>query len=359
MRPLRPRLRRDRRGNVAMLAGLLALPLLGMIGLAVDFGTATAVKAQLDLAADAAALLATTAASNAYLAGDADPVTPAKTAATQRFAAQAGNQAGVSISTVTVAVRQSGAQFSAEVGYQGAVRTTLGQLFGLLTMEVSGQASSSLSVNPYVDVAVLMDVSSSMAIAASPADIAAMQNLTQASSLHSPDNAPYQACGFACHWSATGDDFYALALRNKVQLRIDVLRAAVGNLIANIAALDSHATFRLGLYTFAQDFSQIYPLSGQIAGAAAVLPQIAPHLNECTSNCPDTAFKTAMGSFGAVAGSSGNGGSPQTSQKFLFIVSDGVVDDQSSGYRRIAPIDTPSCDAVKAQGITILTLYTP
>lgn len=353
------RLFRDRRGGVAIMAGLLALPLLGMVGLAIDFGAATAVKAQLDLAADAAALLATTAASNAYLAGAADPIAPAQATATQRFTAQAGRQVGVSISAVTVTVHQSGTQFSADVDYQGAVKTTLGQLFGLLTMGVAGHASSSLSINPYIDISVLMDVSSSMSIAANPDAIAAMQNLTQATDLHAPSNAAHDSCAFACHWTATGDDYYALALRNNIPLRIDTLRGAVGNLVSSIAALNTHAAFRLGLYTFAQDFTQIYPMSDQVADATAVLPQIVPHLNNCTNNCPDTQFAGSLASFGSIAGISGNGASPQTSQKFLFIVSDGVVDDQSTGRRVIAPVSRASCDAIKAQGITILTLYTP
>src|SRR3978361_224632 len=136
-------IRRDRCGSVALLAGLLALPLLGLIGLAIDFGTATAAKAQLDLAADAAALVATTSASNAYLAGVADPVTFAKAAATQRFQAQTGNQTGISISTIKVAVHQSGTLFSADVDYTAAVQTTLARLFGLSTIAVTGQSSAS------------------------------------------------------------------------------------------------------------------------------------------------------------------------------------------------------------------------
>lgn len=348
------RLFRDRRGNMAMMAGLLALPLLGMVGLAIDFGNATAVKAQLDLAADAAALLATTAASNAYLAGVAEPIATAQVVAVQRFTAQARTQAGVSIDTVTVAVHQSGTQFSAEVNYKGIVKTTLGQLFGVLNMGVAGKASSSLSINPYIDISVLMDVSSSMLIAAGPAEMKAMEELTA--------RAGGGRCAFACHSNPSGSDYYTLAVDNKVQLRIDVLREAVRNLIANLAALNTHAAFRLGLYTFAKALDPMYPLSSQIKDASAVLPRIAPYVNLCRGEdeCPDTYFAAAMDNFGLNAGVSGNGAAPATSQKFLFIVSDGVTDDWAPGRgRSVTTVTKPSCDAIKARGITVLTLYTP
>jgi len=210
------RLHRDRRGNVAMMAGLLAVPLLGLTGLAIDFGTATAVKAQLDLAADAAALLATTNASNAYLAGASDPITPAIAAATQSFTAQSSSLAGGSISAPAVSVHQSGTLFSSEISYQGAVPTTFGRLFGVSTIAVNGKSASSLSINPYVDIQVLMDVSSSMTIAATQVDIDRMELLTATYSPIGkvPSNIS-EKCAFACHWSATGGDFYDLAKKIK------------------------------------------------------------------------------------------------------------------------------------------------
>ncbi len=356
------RLRRDRRGNVALMAGLLAVPLLGLTGLAIDFGTVTAVKAQLDLAADAAALLATTSASNAYLAGATNLIAQAQDVATQSFNAQSRSHPGVSTSTPTVLVKQSGTLFTAEVSYQGAVPTTLGRLFGVSTIPVHGQSSSSLSINPYVDIQVLMDVSSSMTIAATQADIDRMEQLTSAYSPIGklPGNVTKgEKCAFACHWSAADGDYYALAHHNKVSLRIDVLSSAVGNLIGNVDALNTHSAFRLGLYTFAQTFTEIYPLSLQISAATTALLQIAPDINDCSNNCPESYFSNAMSSLALVTGPSGDGGSPLTAQKFLFIVTDGLIDQYVGGTREIRQVNTADCAALKAKGVTILTLYTP
>ena len=207
-----------------------------------------------------------------------------------------------------------------------------------------------------------MDVSSSMTIAATQADINSLQALTAAyrPSGKLPGNVVQgEGCAFACHWSPTGDDYLALARRNNVTLRIDVLQAAVGNLIANIAALNHQASFRLGLSTFNQKFSAIYPTSTNITGASAALGQIAPDINDCSSNCPETYFAGAMTSLGQITGASGNGGSQATSQKFLFIVTDGLVDQYAGNVRQIGPVTIAACAALKAQGVTILTLYTP
>ena len=54
----------DRRGNLAVITALCAFPLLGMMGLAMDYALATATKAKMDVAADAAAIAALTTAQN-------------------------------------------------------------------------------------------------------------------------------------------------------------------------------------------------------------------------------------------------------------------------------------------------------
>ncbi len=362
MRNIVLRLKRARRGNVALLTALLALPLVGLTGLAIDFGNATLARARLDAASDSAALLATTVASSQSLAGAANSTVTAQAAALQRFKAEAASQPNVTLGPVAVSVFNSGALFTSKVTYQGAYQTYFGSLFGVGQIALGGGSASSLSLNPFVDIEILMDVSSSMTIAATQNDVNSMQALTAAyvPSGPVPGNVVVgEACAFACHWSTTGNDFLALARNNGVTLRLDVLRSAVGNLITTIAALNKQDAFRLGLSTFNQNFSVIYPLSSSISGATNALAQIAPDINNCSSNCPETYFAAALKSLGPMVGLSGNGATQATSQKFLFIVTDGLVDQYSGSNRQIGPIDSLSCTALKAAGVTVLTLYTP
>ncbi len=353
---------RCRRANVALLTALLALPMTALFGLAIDFGNAALARARLDAAADTAALLATTVASNQALAGAATPVATAQTAAVQRFKAEAGAQQNVTLGPVAVSVANSGSLFTANVTYQGTYQTYFGGLVGVGQISLTGASAASLSLNPFVDIQVLMDVSSSMTIAATQSDINSIQALTAAYVPTGPvpgNVAVGEGCAFACHWSTAGNDYLALASKNRVTLRIDVLRAAVGNLITNVAALNQRGSFRLGLSTFAQQFSVIYPTSSNVSGASAALAKIAPDINDCSNNCPETYFSQAMAAIGPLTGTSGNGGSQATAQKFLFIVSDGLVDQYTAGNRQIGPIDPSDCAALKAAGVTILTLYTP
>ncbi len=355
------RRRLGRAGNVLVLVALVAVPLIGVVALATDFGQTSVVKGKLDLAADEAALLGATAASNAWQAGDANAAATGATAAEARFNAQTGNQSGVAIGTVNAAVTRAGGLFGATVNYTAQVPTSFARVLGITVLPVSGTATASLSLNPYVDIQILMDVSSSMTIAASPADLATMESLTEQFKPSGPvpgNVEPGQACGFACHWSTKGDDYYALAQKNNVQLRITVLQSAVSGVIDTVAGLDTEQRIELGLYSFSQALNTVYPLSDDIQGARSSVAGIVPDINDCSSNCPDTYFANAMAKMTAIDQLLPQQGA-NVPQRFLFIVTDGVYDDYVGSDREIGPFDPKDCAALKALGVNILVLYTP
>ena len=89
------------------------------------------------------------------------------------------------------------------------------------------------------------------------------------------------------------------------------------------------------------------------------MAQIAPDINDCSSNCPESYFANAVQTLGRTTAVSGNGSNQATSQKFLFIVTDGLVDQMSGGNRQIGPVNPADCAVLKSKGVTILTLYTP
>jgi len=110
----------------------------------------------------------------------------------------------------------------------------------------------------------------SMGLAATPADISALQAKT-------PDN-----CAFACHQHTydkknkiTGDDtsdYYHVARNNNVTLRIDVLRTATQALTqtaTNAAIIASQ--FRMGVYEFSDTLATIAAPNADLAavGTAA------------------------------------------------------------------------------------------
>ena len=360
------RYRLGRAGNILILVALAAVPLIGVVALAIDFGRTSLVKGKLDLAADEAALLAATAASNAFKVGDVNAVAEAIAAAKARFLAQTdyltSNPSMANGTVVNVGLTQTGGLFNANVTYTAQTPTTFAWVVGIKTLPIAGQSSASLSLNPYVDIQILMDVSSSMTLAtpdAMPAMAALAKGFKAAPGQKVPDNID-QACTLACHWTSTGVDYYQLALKNNVQLRITVLQAAVGNLITTLTGLDAGNRFRLGLYSFNTQLNTVYALSPNVAGATASIAGIAPDVNFCSNDqtCPETYFSKSMAQLTALALPA-----PQQAnmipQRFLFIVGDGVYDQYVSNQRQMGAFSPTDCAALKAQDVSILVLYTP
>ena len=80
----------------------------------------------------------------------------AQAAALQRFKAEAASQPSVTLGPVAVSVSNSGALFTSKVTYQGAYQTYFGSLFGVGQIALGGGSASSLSLNPFVDIEILM-----------------------------------------------------------------------------------------------------------------------------------------------------------------------------------------------------------
>src|SRR3954469_25623447 len=105
-----PRRRRDRRGATAVIFALSIFPLVAMIAVAVDFGTAVSAKARLDLAADAGVMAGVMAAANDLGTNPANYLTVGAAAAKKRFLAQAGTIGSVSQGTPAASLTRSGSK---------------------------------------------------------------------------------------------------------------------------------------------------------------------------------------------------------------------------------------------------------
>jgi Flp pilus assembly protein TadG len=183
-------LRGDRRSAVALMFAILAVPIFGLIGLAIDFGLWNQTYASLALAASGAALNAVKATAAAELVNDPNAVPEGQTAGAQWFVSQVGLSANaarlnVTASQVQVAIT-TGVQVTAQVTYAstvnaGFVSPIFGRLFGMTEYPLTVTAAAAIGTAPYLDVEILLDNSPSMEIGATPNDIATMQALTTCS----------------------------------------------------------------------------------------------------------------------------------------------------------------------------------
>lgn len=206
-------LRSDRRSTVAVLFAILIIPILGCIGLAIDYGFWNQAKASIALAASDAALNAVKTAGSADLAQDPKYLTEGQQAGKNWFVANVGvlaNAAHLTNVTPTVTMSQVNNIVTATVSYTGEVQSIFGHdLFGIGQYPLSVSASASINTAPYSEIQIMLDNSSSMQIAASPMDIADMLVISPCSPEGNWTDSQYTANKFNYYgfqYSGTGSD---------------------------------------------------------------------------------------------------------------------------------------------------------
>src|ERR1700733_8894103 len=375
------RFSRDRRGNVAIIFALSMIPCVFLIGMALDFTSATQKRVQLNAAADAAALAAVTPSMMTQT------TTAASTAATNAFNAVASNVTNATSITPTITVNSTngGLTRTVSVSYTANSTNAFPNVLKLLSgtsqtnWPISGSSTSTSTTSPNIDFYLLLDNSPSMNIAATSAGIATMVANTAAQG----------GCAFACHEShpssdnlgnPNGEDNYTLAANLGVTTRIENMVAATQALTTTATTVGSanNATYRMAVYTFNYSGTNtVQTLTSNLTSvstAASNIDVLEVYDNNClTSSCSagagnndtDTDFNTAMSNINGTMPLPGTGSPSSTPQEVLFLVSDGVDDKVSatcsqtlSGNRCQQPFDTTWCTTVKNRGIRIAMLYT-
>ena len=243
---------RDRDGNLSPMFALIVLPVVGLIGITVDYSQSSTRKIMLDSIADSAALAGVTPT----LLASTDQASIA--AATTLFNGQVGLVKGIGAVTLSVTASDDGLTRTVSVSYQTTSSTLFGGFTGKSSVPVSGLSQSSATVPPNIDFYLLLDNSPSMAIAATTAGINTMVANT-------PDQ-----CAFGCHESDTSpNDYYGLARSLGVTLRMDLLRQATQNLMATAQNTQNtnNAHYRAAIYTFNTGFNTITPLTSSLSAA--------------------------------------------------------------------------------------------
>ena len=307
---------RDRRGNVAIVFAVAAIPLVLMGGVAIDYAHDAMIRGRMTAVADAAALAATTPA---MFAQDSST---AQAAAIQMFQAQAAlvngaiiNYASPNCSTTSpglcVTVTDTDAVDSkarvVTVAATVSVNNYFGGLENMKTTTFTISSAAQVQTAPNINFYMLLDNSPSMELPATTAGIKAMQTQT--------------GCALACHEYKIPDseytvqykgynsiDSYTYAEQNNIPLRIDNLRNAAESIVplAN-SLMDQHnssappgqqITYQMSAHTFADSATQILALTpttdanaqspgpGQLSPMQIQISQIAPPIMASNNNLP-------------------------------------------------------------------------
>ncbi len=354
---------RGRSGQVVISFALALIPILAASGAAVDYGRRNAAKAQLDTAVDGAVLAIISRKSNSI---DSAAITGLET----QFRTEAAKVPGVTITSFVATPTVTASTIGVAATYRATVRTTFGGIMNVSTMMIAGSSAASRNIMQYINFYLLLDNSPSMGLAATDADVANMKRVTP------------NGCAFACHQhtydsqgNVTGDDpndYYHVAQRNNIKLRIQVLRDAVSSLVdqAN-ATMTLSQQYQMEMWTFNDSTTQtrlqaMTPLLSQIKNAAPNIDIAYAYQNQADNQ---TDFERAIAKMNSVIPASGTGITALSPVRFLFFVTDGVEDtggsvtNQSAGFqingnRFIGPFSPSTCNALKANNVRIGIIYT-
>lgn len=370
-----PAFRMDRRGGTAMIIGL-SLPVIALaIGGAIDFSRMAQIRSLMQDAVDNASVGSVSVNSVAFKAGlngsEDRQITPGKKDAKTIFWQNMPPVKDIGKIKLTTRVeKKSGALVStvtAETDYHPYIL----DLVGFTRLPIKVTSTSQSTTPPYIDFHLLLDNTPSMGVGATMADIDTMVAATS-------KNASDSNCAFACHqMDKNGSDYYALAKKLGVTTRIDVVRLATQNLMVTAKNTETlPKQFRMAIYHFGVAADKIdaqappaYRISSltddldqSAKNAAAIDLMTIPYQNYNSDR--QTNLTSVLKSMDAAIPTPGDGSNANKPQQVLFFVSDGTNDGYDCAYsnggscRRITPLDTSVCTALKNRGVRIAVLYT-
>lgn len=201
--------RHNTRGNIAIITGAAAIPLVAVIGCVVDYTTATSVKTKLQAGADAATLAAVSV--NSQIVANAKAMSPSNGAVSNGATylqnvftsnAPASPAATIQSSSVT----KTGMVVTATLSYTAQVPTAFLGVLGVKNITLTGSSTSSYTMPTYISFYLLLDVSGSMSFPSTLAEQARLQAVNPDNmNPNTPGSNGYPGgCTFACHFTRQG-----------------------------------------------------------------------------------------------------------------------------------------------------------
>lgn len=369
---------RDRRGSVNLVYGLALVPMIGMVGLGADWFKQQSYNRRLNDAADAAAIAAVTTA-KAYVSANSQQgnvntqaVAAGIAQAYRIFAINAGTSAQSQPVTPTINFpAPTNSTFTATVSYNTSMPTNFGTLLGTPALPLKGSSTASVTIGLYLDFYVAVDVSGSMGI---PTSTNGQTSLAQIN----PDmKSSYPSgCVFACHYA--GYQGYGLAEGNSIPLRIDTVGQALSSMISLAAQQEQNNgianEYRIGLFPFIVHAIDAAPLTANLTSVQTIANALgSTYLDQGWSNGgPAASTGVQIGSGGThfenltydmpnYIKTFGNGLSASQPKPFLFLISDGMDNNQVYPFNGSQPQlpSTTFCSLAKAYNFTVAVLYIP
>lgn len=380
---------RERHGHLGVMTGLMMLPLMAFVGVAVDLSHAYSLRTALREAADTAVLdiVSNSSLQELYQGNGINPgqlvnlARRAERVFSEQIPDNVKNQSNHPYAQANVTL--SGTTISASLSFTGDMPTSFVHIIGFNTLRITGEAASSSNMSLFTDVHFLFDNSPSMAIAANDAERLRMVQMTKNYEKAMKRGFNLNGCAFACHdLSAnqqTAENYFPLARAAGIKLRIDTMKDAVTQLLDVAAASAGDPDqFRYSVYDLGDSLTTVNRNGLEIRTryekdiakvkrtVAAIEPMSTPYASFNSKAGSPLDFALAFLDY--MINTIGNGSTKNNRQQLVIFMTDGVANAMniqgcttptwSNGQQCTAPILYENCNEMKKRGIRIAVLYT-
>ncbi len=322
---------------MAILLALSLTVLAGIVGLALDTTRQNHLRSVIQGAVDAAALAAVTEDAAKLSKGERRKL------AEMYFYANCGSACD---DIKKVKVKFEDDDFTVNVTTDAEIPTSLGRVLGFDGMKATATSTARFKKD-FVDIHLVLDVSESMNIGTTEADIERLMSLL-------PDPWGPVGCMFACHvthgWAEyKGQTYYEIARDNNIPLRQDHVRDSAKQVIDTLRRNRRADQFRVGVMTFNTKLKVQQEPTSDLNQAEAALSSISGTSSYTNMRGMLQALKTAVGSNGD--------GTPDNPTKIVILATDGV-----HNYYGYGPLNPDQCADIKEDGGTrmvVLNLVYP
>lgn len=363
------RLRDERGGNVLLVFALALVPLIGLIGVSVDFVRGINYRTHFDRAVDAATLTAVATARD-YISSNpnnetnptASALTLGQTRGMAAFRANAGPILTSLPLTPDLTVTRTGNVVTAAATYASTYSSPFSKVFSDVTaIAVSGKSSSSLTLGSYTDFYLVLDTSGSMGF---PTSSAAQLQFAKLN----PDMADAKGnnCAFACHFA--GSRGFGIAKANNIELRIATVSNAVQQLIGKAQSNQTLSNqYRMGMYPFVSYLETAADITTNLSSLTSI--NLENYMDIGDSTVPrgsgGTHYENVFSAINSKIRLVGDGTSASKPLPFVFFITDGVGNNQYWDNRngwtgsQAKLLDPTLCKTLKDRGVTVSVLYIP
>lgn len=376
----------DRSGHFGVATALFMLPLLAMVGAAVDLSRALSLREQLNHIADAAILdaVSDSALQDVYrsVAINADTLGKLRRKTEDNFFEMIPEkQREQMVLQASADINVSNGTITGSLSYRAQMQTFFMRILGMPHLSVTSVAQSTANMPYFTDVHILLDNSPSMLIAANAAEGQKLSRLVMDYEKKAGRTA--SGCFFACHDldpTANARNYYGLARAAGIKLRYDVLKDALNQML-DMAQNGSVYTsqFQYSVYDFG-DTLKIYfhePAVKRVdreTNVAAVKAAIS-RLEQATVSNFDAVPKMGTPLFGAMVSliqnmpTAGDGSTMSKRQLLYILLTDGVGNSirpfdctertwADRNDQCVESIDLQICETMKRRGAKIAILNT-